>query len=131
MTLANPMCPVARGVATPWSASTFAPSRAESESRTPARETDLDRWDNEGGSPNRVTWSEDGDMSIEAAEYHRKAAQHFRHAAEHHVKAAARYGASQHDRAAREADLAREQSHQAINHAADAARLHLRHFGER
>jgi hypothetical protein len=70
-------------------------------------------------------------MSDDAVKHHRKAAEHFAYAAKHHKEAAAFYGDGRHDRAAREAYLAHGHSLAASNHAADAARLHTRHRGQK
>jgi hypothetical protein len=70
-------------------------------------------------------------MSTEAVEHHRKAAEHFAFAAKHHTEAGTHYGEGRHEQAAREAYLAHGHSLTASNHAADAARLHTRHFGQK
>ena len=69
-------------------------------------------------------------MSTEAGERHRKAAEHFGLAARHHMEAASRYGAGERELAAHEAYLAHGHYLHASNHAAEAARLHTRHFGQ-
>ena len=71
------------------------------------------------------------EMSTEAVDHHRKAAEHFEHAAQHHSAAATHYGAGQYDQASREAYLAHGHYLHASNHAAEAARLHARHFGQK
>jgi hypothetical protein len=70
-------------------------------------------------------------MSTDALEHHRKAAEHFDYAAKHHAEAGTHYGAGRHEQASREAYLAHGHSLHAINHAAKAARLHARHFGQK
>jgi hypothetical protein len=70
-------------------------------------------------------------MSSEALKHHRKAAEHFEYAAKHHTEAGAHYGAGRHEQAAREAYLAHGHSLAASNHAADAAKLHTRHRGQK
>jgi len=70
-------------------------------------------------------------MSTEAVDHHRKAAEHFAYAAQHHAEAGTLYGAGQHEHASREAYLAHGHSLTASNHAAEAARLHARHFGQK
>ena len=67
----------------------------------------------------------------DAIKHHQKAAEHFAFAAQHHTEAATHYGAGQHERAAREAYLAHSHYQQGNNHAAKAARLHTRHFGQK
>lgn len=69
-------------------------------------------------------------MSTEAVKHHRKAAD-LVYAAKHHTEAATHYGAGQHEQAAREAYLAHGHYLTASNHAAEAARLHTRHFGQK
>jgi hypothetical protein len=63
--------------------------------------------------------------------HHRKAAEHFAYAAQHHTEAAAHYGAGRRDQAAREGYLAHGHYLTASNHAAEAARLHTRHVGQK
>ena len=70
-------------------------------------------------------------MSTDVIEHHRKAAEHFEYAAKHHTEAATHYGAGRHEQAAREGYLAHGHYLQASNHAAEAARLHARHFGQK
>jgi hypothetical protein len=70
-------------------------------------------------------------ISAEAVEHHRKAAEHFEYAAKHHTEAATQYGAGRHEQAAREAYLAHGHYLHASNHAAEAARLHARHAGQK
>ena len=70
-------------------------------------------------------------MSTEAVKHHRKAAEHFAYAAKHHTEAATHYGAGRHEQAAHEAYLAHGHCLTASNHAAEAARLHTRHFGQK
>ena len=67
----------------------------------------------------------------ETVEYHRKAAEHFQYAAKHHMEAAAHYSDGRHEQAAREAYLAHGHYLHGSNHAAEAARLHARHFGQK
>jgi len=52
-------------------------------------------------------------------------------AAKHHTEAGNHYGAGRHEQAAREAYLAHGHYLHASNHAAEAARLHARHFGQK
>jgi len=70
-------------------------------------------------------------MATNAAMHHRKAAEHFAYAARHHKEAATLYGAGRRERAAREAYLAHGHYVSASNHAAEAARLHTRHVGQK
>ena len=70
-------------------------------------------------------------MATDTATHHRKAAEHFAYAAEHHKEAGTLYGAGRHEKAAREAYLAHGHSMTASNHAAEAARLHTRHVGQK
>ena len=70
-------------------------------------------------------------MSSDAVEHHQKAAEHFEYAAKHHLEAATYYGVGRHEQAAREAYLAHGHFSHASNHAAEAARLHARHFGQK
>jgi hypothetical protein len=70
-------------------------------------------------------------MVSEALKHHRKAAEQFMFAATHHTEAGMHYGAGRHEQAAREAYLAHCHSLAASNHAAEAARLHTRHRGQK
>ena len=70
-------------------------------------------------------------MPTDAVKHHRKAAEHFAYAAKHHNEAGALHGKGRHERAAREAYLAHGHSLSASNHAAEAARLHTRHIGQK
>lgn len=70
-------------------------------------------------------------MALNAGAHHRKAAEQFAYAAKHHTEAATHYGAGRHEQAAREAYLAHGHNLAAANHAAEAARLHARHFGQK
>jgi hypothetical protein len=70
-------------------------------------------------------------MSTEATEHHRKAAEQFEYAARHHHDAATHYEAGRHEQAAREAYLAHGHYLHASNHAAEAARMHTRHFAQK
>ena len=70
-------------------------------------------------------------MSTDAAEDHRKAAEQFAYAAQHHTEAATHYEAGRHEQAAREAHLTHGHSLTASNHAAEAARMHTRHVGQK
>ena len=57
--------------------------------------------------------------------------EHFDYAAKHHAEAGTHYGAGRQEQASREAHLAHGHYLQASNDAAEAARLHVRHFGEK
>ena len=70
-------------------------------------------------------------MSTEAVKHHRKAVEHFAYTAQHHTEAATDYGVGRHEQAAREAYLAHGHCLTVNNHAAEAARLHTRHFGQK
>jgi hypothetical protein len=70
-------------------------------------------------------------MANDAVKHHRKAAEHFAYAAKHHTRAQKLCGQGRHDRAAREAYLAHGHSLSGSNHAAEAARLHARHIGQK
>jgi hypothetical protein len=70
-------------------------------------------------------------MTTEAVKHHRKAAQHFAYAAKHHKEAGSLHNEGRHERAAREAYLAHGYALSATNHAAEAARLHARHVGQK
>ncbi len=70
-------------------------------------------------------------MADDAMKHHRKAAEHFKYAAKHHTEAGTLYGEGRRERAAREAYLAHGHSLSGANHAAEAARLHTRHVGQK
>ena len=70
-------------------------------------------------------------MATGAVKHHQKAAEHFAYAAKHHKEAGTHYGAGRHVQAAHEAYLAHGHYLMATNHAAEAARLHARHFGQK
>jgi hypothetical protein len=70
-------------------------------------------------------------MPNDATKHHRKAAEHFAYAARHHNEAGTLYGEGRHVKAAREAYLAHGHSLSGANHAAEAARLHTRHVGQK
>ncbi len=70
-------------------------------------------------------------MAPEAIDHHRKAAEHFESAAKHHAEAATHFDAGRHEQAASEAYLGHGHYLHARNHAAEAARLHTRHFGQK
>jgi hypothetical protein len=73
----------------------------------------------------------DQNMATDAVNHHQKAAEHFEHAAKHHTEAATHFGAGRHEQAANEAYLGHGHYLHARNHAAEAARLHTRHFGQK
>ena len=70
-------------------------------------------------------------MATDAVKHHRKAAAQFAYAAKHHKEAGTLHGEGRHERAAREAYLAHGHAVSASNHAAEAARLHARHVGQK
>jgi hypothetical protein len=70
-------------------------------------------------------------MAIKGAMHHRKAAKYFAYAAKHHKEAGTLVGAGRREQAAREAYLASGHYVAAGNHAAEAARLHTRHVGQK
>ena len=70
-------------------------------------------------------------MASASVRHHRKAAQQFAYAAKHHKEASTLHGEGRHERAAREAYLAHGYAVSAGNHAAEAARLHSRHVGQK
>jgi hypothetical protein len=74
---------------------------------------------------------EDVNLSTETLDHHREAAEHFAYAVPHHTEAGTQHGAGQHEHAAREAYLGHGHFLAASNHAAEAARLHTRHFGQK
>ena len=69
-------------------------------------------------------------MSQQAVELHTKAAEQYEQAARHHKEAARHYELGDHEKALHHAHLADENHHLATDHAAEAAKAHIEHYGD-
>ncbi len=70
-------------------------------------------------------------MSKEVGEHHIKAAEHREHAATHYREAARHLEAGDHEAAAHHAHSAQSHLHHSVHHAAEAAKLHVEHQGQK